>query len=365
MKFTIHKRSNKSRKGKIELPHGSFETPAFMTVGTYGSVKSLSNKDLYDCNVDIILCNAYHLMLRPDSNTLEKSAGLHGFMNWNKPILTDSGGYQVFSLSDNTIVKEDGVHFKSPINGEKIFLSPEKSIEIQMRLGSDIMMIFDECTTYPCNKDDAYKSLELSLHWADLSHKANTSSNALFGIVQGGVFNDLREISLTTLKKYNFDGYALGGLSVGEPIELRNEVIAHMGDKLPETKPRYLMGVGKPLDIIYAVMHGIDMFDCVIPTRNARNGQLFVNNGVINIRNEQYKSDMRPIDSSCNCFTCQNYSRAYIRHLDRCNDILAQRLMSIHNVYFYQDLMRKIRVAIENDNLIDLFNEQTNLNKRG
>ena len=354
MKFNITKKSGNARIGKLNLKHGIIDTPSFMTVGTYGSVKSLTNNELLDCNVQIILCNAYHLMLRPDQKIIEKAVGLHKFMNWNKPILTDSGGYQVFSLSSQTKVSRDGVEFKSPLNGSKVFLSPEKSIEIQINLGSDIMMIFDECTPYPANKEQAKKSMELSLYWAELSHKANTSSMPLFGIVQGGMYSDLRETSLKELLKFNFDGYALGGLSVGEPSALRNDILQKIAHKLPKDKPRYLMGVGKPKDIIYAVSQGIDMFDCVIPTRNARNGQLFTSSGILNIRNKQYESDLTPIDENCSCFTCKNYSRAYIRHLDKCNDILAGRLMSIHNVYFYQEFMRKIRFAIESNTLDDL-----------
>ena len=281
-------------------------------------------------------------------------------MNWSKPILTDSGGYQVFSLSNQTKVSNHGVEFKSPLNGNKLFMSPEKSIETQLYLGSDIMMIFDECTSYPSNEKDTEKSMELSLRWAEMSFNANNSNMPLFGIVQGGMYLDLREKSLKELLKYNFDGYALGGLSVGEPDHIRREVIEAIGDKLPANKPRYLMGVGKPLDIIHAVNNGIDMFDCVIPTRNARNGQLFTNYGVLNIRNSKYEEDLRPIDQSCGCFSCNNYSRAYIRHLDKCNDILAARLMSIHNVYFYQEFMGQIRSAIDNDSLEDLIKKTEN-----
>jgi queuine tRNA-ribosyltransferase len=331
-----------------------------MTVGTYGSVKSLTNEDLKGCNAEMILCNAYHLMIRPEKNLIEKAGGLHKFMNWSRPILTDSGGYQVFSLSNQTKVSKHGVEFKSPLNGNKLFMSPEKSIETQLYLGSDIMMIFDECTSYPSNEKDTEKSMELSLRWAEMSFNANNSNMPLFGIVQGGMYLDLREKSLKELLKYNFDGYALGGLSVGEPDHIRREVIEAIGDKLPANKPRYLMGVGKPLDIIHAVNNGIDMFDCVIPTRNARNGQLFTNYGVLNIRNSKYEEDLRPIDQSCGCFSCNNYSRAYIRHLDKCNDILAARLMSIHNVYFYQEFMGQIRSAIDNDSLEDLIKKTEN-----
>ena len=293
-------------------------------------------------------------MIRPEHNLIKKAGGLHKFMNWSKPILTDSGGYQVFSLSSQTKVTNNGVEFKSPLNGDKLFMSPEKSIQTQLYLGSDIMMIFDECTPYPSSREETEKSMELSLRWAELSYNSNNSDVPLFGIVQGGMYSDLRAVSLRELLKYDFDGYALGGLSVGEPEHLRKEVIEDIGDKLPRDKPRYLMGVGKPLDIIHAVNNGIDMFDCVIPTRNARNGQLFTNHGVLNIRNSKYEQDLRPIDESCGCFSCCNYSRAYIRHLDKCNDILAARLMSIHNVYFYQEFMGQIRSAIDNNSLEDL-----------
>tara|TARA_B100001559_G_scaffold318313_1_gene325257 strand:- start:588 stop:1685 length:1098 start_codon:yes stop_codon:yes gene_type:complete len=360
MKFEIKNKSKKARVGNLSLLHGDVKTPAFMTVGTYGSVKSLTNQDLKECNAEMILCNAYHLMIRPESNLIEKAGGLHKFMNWSKPILTDSGGYQVFSLSNQTKVSNHGVEFKSPLNGNKLFMSPEKSIETQLYLGSDIMMIFDECTSYPSNEKDTEKSMELSLRWAEMSFNANNSNMPLFGIVQGGMYLDLREKSLKELLKYNFDGYALGGLSVGEPDHIRREVIEAIGDRLPANKPRYLMGVGKPLDIIHAVKNGIDMFDCVIPTRNARNGQLFTNHGVLNIRNSKYEEDLRPIDQSCGCFSCNNYSRAYIRHLDKCNDILAARLMSIHNVYFYQEFMGQIRSAIDNDSLEDLIKKTEN-----
>jgi queuine tRNA-ribosyltransferase len=360
MKFEIKKKSKKARVGNLSLLHGDVKTPAFMTVGTYGSVKSLTNQDLKECNAEMILCNAYHLMIRPESNLIEKAGGLHKFMNWSKPILTDSGGYQVFSLSNQTKVSNRGVEFKSQLNGNKLFMSPEKSIETQLYLGSDIMMIFDECTSYPSNEEDTERSMELSLRWAEMSFNANNSNMPLFGIVQGGMYLDLREKSLKELLKYNFDGYALGGLSVGEPDHIRRKVIEAIGDKLPANKPRYLMGVGKPLDIIHAVNNGIDMFDCVIPTRNARNGQLFTNHGVLNIRNSKYEEDLRPIDQSCGCFSCNNYSRAYIRHLDKCNDILAARLMSIHNVYFYQEFMGQIRSAIDNDSLEDLIKQTEN-----
>ena len=355
--FQITHKDGNARRGNLNTKNGVINTPAFMPVGTAATVKAVFTKDLYETNSEIILGNTYHLMLRPGSAQIKEFGGLHKFMNWNKPILTDSGGYQVFSLSDQTKVTKNGVEFKSPLNGNTIFMSPEISIETQLNLGSDIMMIFDECTSYPSNRSATEKSMELSLRWAEMSHNANNSETPLFGIVQGGMYLDLRERSLSELLRYNFDGYALGGLSVGEPEYLRKEVIENIAFKLPENKPRYLMGVGKPLDIIHAVSHGIDMFDCVIPTRNARNGQLFTKNGVVNIRNSKYEDDLRPIDDTCKCFTCRNYSRAYIRHLDKCNDILAARLMSIHNVYFYQEFMAQIRSAIDNNSLEDLINK--------
>ena len=363
MKFTIKNKYHHARSGLLELQHGSVRTPVFMTIGTYGAVRGLCKNDLEACKTEMMLCNAYHLMNNVANICSEQSISLHEYISWDKPILTDSGGYQVFSLSSLTRVSEEGVTFKSPQNGDTIFLSPEKAIDVQIKLGSDIMMIFDECAKYPLSWELTKTSMELSLHWARLSKNSNYSNNPLFGIVQGGMYDDLREISLNELLDLNFDGYALGGLSVGEPNELREDIVANFAPKLPFDKPRYLMGVGKPQDIIRAVNSGIDMFDCVIPTRNGRNGQLFTNNGTVNIRNKKYENDLEPIDSSCPCYTCRNYSKSMLRHLDKCNDALAARLMSIHNVYFYQDLMRKIRVAIENDNLIDLFNEQTNLNK--
>ena len=289
------------------------------------------------------------MCIRDSQKIIEKAGGLHKFMNWNKPILTDSGGYQVFSLSSQTKVSRDGVEFKSPLNGSKVFLSPEKSIEIQINLGSDIMMIFDECTPYPANKEQAKKSMELSLYWAELSHKANTSSMPLFGIVQGGMYSDLRETSLKELLKFNFDGYALGGLSVGEPSALRNDILQKITHKLPKDKPRYLMGVGKPKDIIYAVSQGIDMFDCVIPTRHARNGQIYTHSGVVRIKNSQYINDLEPLDDACECYTCTNFTRSYIRHLFNCNEILGARLATIHNLSFYIKLMENIRKSIQSD----------------
>ena len=353
MKFEITNENNNARNGKLSLEHGNVDTPSFMTIGTYGSVKTLDLNDITNTGSQIILCNAFHLLLRPGLEIIEKFDGLHNFMNWSKPILTDSGGYQVFSLAKINKLKNDGVEFISPVDGNKILITPEKSIETQIILGSDIMMCFDDCTPYPSNRDDTQSSMELSIRWAELFKKANRSAQPLFGIVQGGMFPDLREKSLSELTNIDFDGYAIGGLSVGEPKEVRNEIVSHIGPNLPIDKPRYLMGVGKPLDIIHAVRNGIDLFDCVIPTRNARNGQLFTHHGIIRIRNNQYIDDKKPIDSECRCYTCLNYSRAYIRHLDRCNDILAARLMTIHNVYFYQDFMNTIREYIKINKLDD------------
>ena len=357
MKFTIKNKYHHARSGLLELQHGSVRTPVFMTIGTYGAVRGLCKNDLEACKTEMMLCNAYHLMNNVANICSDQSISLHEYISWDKPILTDSGGYQVFSLSSLTKVSKEGVTFKSPQNGDTIFLSPEKAIDVQIKLGSDIMMIFDECAKYPLTWELTKTSMELSLHWARLSKNSNYSSNPLFGIVQGGMYDDLREISLNELLDLNFDGYALGGLSVGEPNELREDIVANFAPKLPFDKPRYLMGVGKPQDIIRAVNSGVDMFDCVIPTRNGRNGQLFTNNGTVNIRNKKYENDLEPIDSSCPCYTCRNYSKSMLRHLDKCNDALAARLMSIHNVYFYQDLMNRIRVSIENDSLDALSKE--------
>ena len=351
MKFNIKKKYKKSRLGLLTLKHGKVNTPAFMTVGTYGSARGLSESDLDSCNAEIMLCNAYHLMNKISKLCSSKSISLHDYISWSKPILTDSGGYQVFSLSEHTKVSRSGVTFKSPINGDTIYLTPEKSIETQQMLGSDIMMIFDECPSYPLSKDETQESMELSLYWAELSKKTHFTDQALFGIVQGGMYEDLREQSLRELIKIGFDGYALGGLSVGEPKPIRERIVAGLASKLPDDKPRYLMGVGKPIDIIHAVSEGVDMFDCVIPTRNGRNGQLFTSSGIMNIRNSKYENDLKPIDEACECYTCKNYSRSFLKHLDKCNDSLAGRLMSIHNVYFYQDFMKKIRFAIDNGTL--------------
>jgi len=354
MKFTIESKYNDARAGRLTINNKTINTPSFMTIGTYGSVKSMDPVDLVRCNVEIILSNAFHLMLRPGINLIEKYGGLHNFMGWNGLILTDSGGYQVFSLGKNVKINKNGAEFQSPFNGDKVIMTPEISIDVQTKINSDIMMIFDECIEYPSDISKTEKSMELSLSWAERSKNANHSNKVLFGIVQGGMYPELREKSRNELIKMNFDGYALGGLSVGEPPELMYEIIKENAHKLPDNKPRYVMGIGKPLDIAYAVKSGVDMFDCVIPTRNARNGHLFTSMGIKRIRNAKYTDDLSPIDKNCECYTCKNFSIAYIRHLDRCNELLAARLMTIHNVYFYQNLMACLRNAIISSSLDEL-----------
>lgn len=343
-------KNNLARRAQLTFPRGTIETPAFMPVGTYGTVKSMKPEEIEELGAEIILGNTFHLMLRPGTKTIQKHGDLHDFMHWNKPILTDSGGFQVFSLAKIRKITEEGVHFQSPINGEKFLLSPEYSMQIQRELGSDIVMIFDECTPYPADITQARESMELSLRWAERSKIAHADNPAaLFGIVQGGMHNELRGISANGLIDLDFDGYAIGGLSVGEPKDERDKVLEHTTPLLPEDKPRYLMGVGKPEDIVESVKRGIDMFDCVIPTRNARNGNLFTRYGKMNIRNSKHQHDTRPIDERCGCYTCQHYSRAYLRHLDKCKEILGAHLNTIHNLYYYQELMRSIREAIEKD----------------
>ena len=351
LKHSDQSENNLARRAQLTFPRGTIETPAFMPVGTYGTVKSMKPEEIEGLGAEIILGNTFHLMLRPGTEIIKKHGDLHDFMNWKKPILTDSGGFQVFSLAKIRNITEEGVHFRSPINGEKFLLSPEYSMQIQRDLGSDIVMIFDECTPYPATITEARESMELSLRWAKRSKEAHADNpSALFGIVQGGMHNELREISTKGLIDIGFDGYAIGGLSVGEPKDERDKVLEHTTPLLPADKPRYLMGVGKPEDIVESVKRGIDMFDCVIPTRNARNGNLFTRYGTMNIRNSKHKDDTRPIDEKCSCYTCQNYSRAYLRHLDKCKEILGSHLNTIHNLYYYQELMQGIRKAIENDN---------------
>ncbi|MEA1052212.1 tRNA guanosine(34) transglycosylase Tgt [Lamprobacter modestohalophilus] len=336
-----------ARRARLTLPRGSIETPAFMPVGTYGTVKGMTPEELRDIGAEIILGNTFHLMLRPGTDIIEPFGGLHRFMHWDGPILTDSGGFQVFSLGELRKITEQGVHFRSPIDGSPVFLGPEESMAVQRALGADIVMIFDECTPYPASDEEVRASMELSLRWAKRCKQAHAGNPAaLFGIVQGGMSPALRSASLAGLLEIGFDGYAVGGLSVGEPREDRLRVLDHLATELPAERPRYLMGVGKPTDIVEAVARGIDLFDCVMPTRNARNGHLFVRGGVLRIRNARYKNDESPLDPRCGCYSCQHYSRAYLHHLDRCNEILGARLNTIHNLAFYQDLMRALREAI-------------------
>ena len=354
MKFNLHNKSEFARRAELDFDRGKIQTPAFMPVGTNGTVKGLTNEDLLETGSEIILGNTFHLMLRPGDKSIRDLGGLHKFINWNKPILTDSGGFQVWSLGELSKITEEGVKFSSPYDGKKIFMTPEESIKIQENLGSDIVMAFDECTDYPASYEDAKKSMELSMRWAKRCKVAHKSRSALFGIVQGGMYKDLREESLNKLIDIDFNGIALGGLSVGESKEEKNEILEFMSNKLPEDKPRYLMGVGTPEDIVEAVRYGIDMFDCVLPTRNARNGQLFTSEGVINIRNAEYKDSDDPIDKNCDGKVSQNYSRAYLNHLQRTNEMLGSMLATYHNIYYYQSLMRDIRNAIK-DNLFAKF----------
>ena len=390
MQFTLHKTDGLARRGTLNLAHGDMQTPAFMPVGTYGTVKAMSPLELKEIDAHIVLGNTFHLWLRPGLEVIAAHGGLHQFMGWNKPILTDSGGFQVWSLGKLRKISEEGVKFQNPINGDTCFLTPEESMRIQKVLNSDIVMIFDECTPYPATHQQASDSMQLSLRWAKRSKDAfeklqvitipqamrmqggkdetaqavhqvrpavedaanaagaSINKNALFGIIQGGMFEDLRDISLAGLKDIDFDGFAIGGLSVGEPKADMLRILAHTAPKMPHHKPRYLMGVGTPGDLVAAVSQGIDMFDCVMPTRNARNGWLFTQYGDIKIKNAGYKTDIRPIDADCKCYTCQNFSRAYLHHLQKVGEILGARLNTIHNLHYYQVLMQGMRAAIEN-----------------
>lgn len=357
MKFELLTQRGQARRGRLTLKHGEVDTPAFMPVGTYGSVKGIQPEILVNNGSQIILGNTFHLMLRPGTDIIKKHGGLHRFMHWNRPILTDSGGFQVFSLGELRKITEEGVHFKSPVNGDAIFLTPEKSIEIQKHLNSDIVMVFDECTPYPATEEVARVSMELSLRWAERSKKAHETDSALFGIVQGGMYPDLRKTSLEGLLEIGFDGYAIGGLSVGEPKHLMLETLEATTPHLPQDKPRYLMGVGTPCDIAKAVTLGIDMFDCVMPTRNARNGHLFTSKGAIRIRNAANKDSLEPLDPNCKCTTCLHYTRAYLHHLDKCGEPLSIVLNTIHNLQYYQTLMKELRVGIEQGTLTSLVND--------
>jgi len=352
MKFKVHKTEGKARRGTLSFPRGDVQTPAFMPVGTYGTVKGMMPKDIEAIGAEIILGNTFHLWLRPGTDIIEMHGDLHDFAQWDKPILTDSGGFQVFSLGKLRKITENGVTFQSPVNGDKVELTPEKSMEVQKKLGSDIVMIFDECTPYPATEKEARESMEMSLRWAKRSKAAHgDSESALFGIVQGGMYENLRDISMEGLEDIGFDGYAIGGLSVGEPKEDMIRILDHLAHKMPEDKPRYLMGVGKPEDLVEGVRRGVDMFDCVMPTRNARNGHLFIDTGVLKLRNASNKTDTGPIDPTCDCYTCQNFSRAYLHHLDKCKEILGCTLNTIHNLRHYQVLMAGLRKALEEGTL--------------
>jgi len=350
MQFDLLATDGAARRGRLTFPRGTIETPAFMPVGTYGSVKAMTPQNLRDIGAEIILGNTFHLFLRPGLDVIGEFGGLHRFIGWDKPILTDSGGFQVFSLAHKRKITEEGVTFASPVDGSKVFLSPEVSMRIQRTLDSDIVMIFDECTPYPATEKVARESMELSLRWAGRSRRAFddlSNPNALFGIVQGGVHPALRRRSAEALKEIGFDGYAIGGLAVGEPEAERNATLEGVEPLLPRDKPRYLMGVGRPEDIVEAVRRGVDMFDCVMPTRNARNAHLFTRHGVLRIRNAKYERDTRPLDEACACYTCRSgFSRAYLRHLDRCGEMLGPQLATIHNLHYYQELMAGLRAAI-------------------
>jgi queuine tRNA-ribosyltransferase len=352
MQFELKTTSAGARRGTLTLNHGVVQTPVFMPVGTYGTVKAMTPRDLNDIKAQIILGNTFHLWLRPGLEVIEQFGGLHQFMGWDKPMLTDSGGFQVFSLGAMRKITEEGVKFQSPINGDKLFLTPEESMRIQRVLNSDVVMIFDECTPYPADHKTAAESMRLSLRWAKRSKdefNRQENPNALFGIVQGGMHEDLRNESLAGLNELDFHGMAIGGLSVGEPKEEMERILAHTAPQLPVNKPRYLMGVGTPEDLVYGVSQGIDMFDCVMPTRNARNGMMFTRYGNVKIKNAHYKQDKRPLDESCDCYTCRNFSRAYLHHLFRSQEILSSQLNTIHNLHYYQVLMQEMRDAIEAD----------------
>ncbi len=352
MQFELLGTDGNARRGTVTTAHGEIQTPVFMPVGTYGTVKALSPEELWAAKSQIILGNTFHLMLRPGTEVIKLHGDLHDFMHWQGPILTDSGGFQVFSLAKMRKITEQGVSFQSPIDGSKVWLDPEVSMRVQRDLGSDIVMSFDECTAYPASHDEARASMELSMRWAKrgrIAHNELENTNALFGIVQGGMHTDLREQSSAALIDIGFDGYAIGGLAVGEPKEEREKVLDDTVPFLPKLAPRYLMGVGKPADIVEAVRRGVDMFDCVMPTRNARNDTIFTSRGVLKLRNARYREDTGPLDAACDCYTCQHYSRAYLYHLSKCGEILGSRLNSIHNVRFYLNLMESIRSAIESN----------------
>jgi queuine tRNA-ribosyltransferase len=359
MNLTVKKTCGSARLGELTFRRGVVQTPAFMPVGTYGTVKSVTPEEVAASGADILLGNTFHLMLRPGVEVIRRHGGLHEFMNWPAPILTDSGGFQVFSLAAMRKLSEEGVRFRSPVDGAEVFLTPEKSMDVQHALNADVAMIFDECTPYPATEDAAAGSMQLSLGWArrsrehfdKLRHDEPERGEALFGIVQGGIYDAFRQESLEGLEAIGFDGYAVGGLAVGEPESERIAVLDFLMPLMPADKPRYLMGVGTPLDIAEAVSRGLDMFDCVMPTRHARNGHLFTSHGTVNIRNAQYTDDLGPLDPDCSCYTCRNYSRAYLRHLEKCGEMLGPRLGTIHNLHYYQQLMADLRLAIEEGTL--------------
>ena len=365
MKLSVSDRDGAARRGELSFRRGVVQTPAFMPVGTYGTVKSVTPEEVADSGADIILGNTFHLMLRPGTGVIRKHGGLHEFMNWHGPILTDSGGFQVFSLATLRKLSEDGVKFQSPVNGDEVFLSPERSIEVQHDLNADVTMIFDDCTPYPASEAETRESMQLSLRWAarcrarfdELKNDEPDRGEALFGIVQGGIYDGLRSESLQGLRDIGFDGYAIGGLAVGEPEAERLSVLDGLSGQMPEDAPRYLMGVGTPVDIVEAVLRGVDMFDCVIPTRHARNGQLFTSRGVVKFRHARFADDTSAPDPECGCYTCQNYSLAYLRHLEKCGEILGPRLATLHNLYYYQLVMKQIRAGIEGGTLSGLLVE--------
>ena len=369
MQFKVSKTDGKARLGEMQFPRGSVQTPAFMPVGTYGTVKGMLPRDIQEIGAEMILGNTFHLMLRPGTEIIKEHGDLHDFTQWHGPILTDSGGFQVFSLGEMRKISEEGVKVRSPIDGSPVFIYPEKSMQVQRDLGSDVVMIFDECTPYPATEVEAKESMELSLRWADRSKIAHGDNpSALFGIVQGGMYEKLRDESLNGLVDIGFDGYAIGGLSVGEPKEDMIRILDHLADSMPHDKPRYLMGVGKPADLVEGVRRGIDMFDCVMPTRNARNGHLFTSSGVVKIRNARYRNDTNPLDDDCDCYTCQNFTRGYLHHLEKCGEMLGAQLNTIHNLRFYQTLMANLRAAISNgqlDSFVEEFYQKQGIDQPG
>ena len=352
LEFSVLATSGPARRGRLKLAHGVIQTPAFMPVGTYGAVKGMRPQQVEDSGADVILGNTFHLWLRPGLDVIQAHGGLHRFVGWNKPILTDSGGFQVFSLGDIRKISEEGVSFRSPIDGAKCFLTPEESMRIQRVLNSDIVMAFDECTPHPATHSEAQISMRLSMRWAQRSQEAHQgNANALFGIIQGGMYEDLRGECIEKLVALNFDGYAIGGLSVGEPKADMQRIMSFTTPRMPEDKPRYLMGVGTPTDLVNAVSAGVDMFDCVLPTRNARNGWLYTSTGIVKLRNAQYRFDEMPLDENCSCYTCKHFSKSYLHHLQRIDEMLGAHLNTVHNLHFYQSLMKGMRSAIELDQL--------------